>query len=101
MLARSNVRRELLSLFLSAGIILFLLLVVVMPANSQAPMPPTAGPVEQIIDEPVPTALLIILIAQFIILVSLMTLYLSRATRLQSVRRMPAPHWWQHVRFHH
>lgn len=101
MLAHSDVRRELISILLTAGLMILLLLIVVVPANSQAPMPPTAGPVEQIIDEPVPTALLIILIAQFIILVSLMTFYLSRENKLQSVRHMHVPHWWQHVRFHH
>jgi hypothetical protein len=99
MLAHSELRRELTSILISIAIVTLLMLLVVVPAHSQLPTSPAKAP--EIIDQSAPVAIIVILIAQFVIMVSLMTIYLSREAGLKTPRPGRHPRWWQHIHVHH
>jgi hypothetical protein len=100
MLAHSELRRELTSILISAAIVMLLMLLVVIPAHSQ--LPGTAPKSPEVVDQGgAPVAIIVILIAQFVILVSLVTIYLSREAGLKPPSRARHPHWWQHIHVHH
>lgn len=101
MIARSNLGREIASLLISASVVLLLLLIVVVPAHSQVPVSPPNRTPELIDDGAAPVAMIVILIAQFVILVSLMTMYLSREAGLKPLQQAHPHHWWQHIHVHH
>jgi hypothetical protein len=99
MLAHSELRRELASILLTATIILFLMLLVVVPAHSQVPGT-TPKPAEIVDQGDAPVAMIVILLAQFVVLVCLLTMYLSREAWLKPPRERH-PHRWQHIHVHH
>ena len=100
MLAQSELRRELASILITATLVMLLMLLVVIPAYTQLPAPsPKAA---EIIDQGgAPVAIIVILIAQFVILVSLMTIYLSREAGLKPLQNPRHRHWWEHIHEHH
>ncbi|HWR13758.1 MAG TPA: hypothetical protein VN577_02950 [Terriglobales bacterium] len=101
MLARTFLYREITSLLITAGMIMLLLLLVVVPAHSQD-MVPAPGSFE-LVQEPSAqspsTGMLVFLIAQFLFLAVGMTSYLWFEAKNHPVEYHQ--HWWAHVHLPH
>lgn len=81
---------------LYVGIIFFLLLLVVIPVQSQNPVATEPGPPEatQLLYQDAPTELLIFLVAQFVFLLIVVFSYRVSSARLLHARKVSVPHRW-------
>jgi hypothetical protein len=103
MMSRMQPWHEIATFFLSVCVVLVLLLLVVVPAHSQAQMAPHQSAVE-LVQDPVTTpstAMLVCLVLQFLFLAGMMLSYLRISRQIESRERFPHHHWWQHLHWPH
>jgi hypothetical protein len=77
-----------------AGIIFFLLLLVVVPVRSQNPIPAQPGQSTQPFYQEAPPALILFLAVQFLFLVVFLVSYLVDPKRLLRLTEWHVPHRW-------
>ncbi len=78
------------------GIVIFLLLLVVVPVQSQNPLPTQSGPPEANLPlyQDAPRVLLLFLVVQFVFLLIFVVSYLVDPKRLQRARELHLPERW-------
>lgn len=85
-----------------ACLVIFLLLLVVVPAQSQAPSVPQSNAVEIVdYESQFSSAWFLTIFTLLIVLSVFMLSYLKAAIRHDQNTRAGHPHWWSHVRLHH
>jgi predicted MFS family arabinose efflux permease len=102
MTSRLPLWHEIATFLLSICVIMFLLLLVVVPAHSQYQMTPSQRAVELVDDSPNPTSpgVLVCLVLQFLFLAGMMISYLRISYRIEARDSFPHHHWWRRLHLH-